>query len=108
VCVYVCVCVCVCVCVLHTHTYIHIHVLYSCMFTLTYSGIFMVYLWFTRASPLLKYVTVVILFYFNILIHTPAVLVLYSYFSWSVCCVCCVCVCVYRLTGLVECVRAAQ
>jgi hypothetical protein len=79
--------------------------LYSCMLTLTYLGIFMLYLCFTRASPLLIYVTFVFLFCFNILIHTPALLVLYSYFS---CCVCCVRVCVSRLTGLVECVQYSE
>ncbi len=61
--------------------------LYSCMLTLTYLCILMLYSCFTRASPLLIYATAVILFYFNIFIHTPALLVLYSYFS------CCVCVC---------------
>jgi hypothetical protein len=50
------------------------------------------------------YVTAVILFYFNIFIYTPALLVLYSYFSSCVC----VCVCVWRLTGLVECVEESE
>jgi hypothetical protein len=55
----------------------------------------MLHLFFTPASPLLICVTAVILFYLHIFIYTPALLVLYSYFSW--------CVCVCRLTGLVEC-----
>ena len=48
----------------------------------------MLYLCFTPALPLAIYVTAAILLYLNIFIYTPALLVLYSYFS------CCVCVCV--------------
>jgi hypothetical protein len=56
----------------------------------------------TPASPVLIYVTAVILFYLHLLIYTPDLLVLYSYFS------CCVCVCESRLTGLVECVEQSE
>jgi hypothetical protein len=70
VCVYVRVCVCV-------YTDIHVHMLYSCMLTLKFLCIFMLYLCFTPASPLLIYATAVILFYFNIFLYTPALLVLF-------------------------------
>ncbi len=66
---------------IYAYTYIHIRMLYSCMLTLKYLCIFMLYLCFTPASPRLMYVTAVILFYFNIFIYTPALLVLYSYSS---------------------------
>ncbi len=62
----------------------------------------MLYLCFTPASPLLIYVTAVILPYLHIFIYTPPLLELYSYFPT------CVCVCVCRLTGLVECVEASE
>jgi hypothetical protein len=74
------------------------YMLYSCMLTLKYLYIFMINLRFTSASPLLIYVTDVILFHLNIFIYTPTFLVLYYYFS------CCVC----RLTGLVECVDESE
>ncbi len=83
----------------YIHTYTVIQMLYSCIFTLTYLCIFMLYLCFTRASPLLIYVTAVILFYFNIFMYTRALLVLFLL---------CVCVCVCRLTGLVECVQHSE
>jgi hypothetical protein len=60
----------------------------------------MLYLCFTLASPLLIYVTAVILLYLHIFIYTPALLVLYSFFCW--------CVCVCRLTGLAECVEQSE
>ncbi len=72
------------------------------MLTLKYLYIYMLYLCFTPASPLLIYVTAVILLYLHIFIYTPATLVLYSYFAW------CVCVCVCRLTGLAECVEQSE
>jgi hypothetical protein len=62
----------------------------------------MLYLCFTPSSPLLIYVTAVILFHLHIFIYTPALLVLYSYFFW------CVWVCVCRLTRLVECVEESE
>ena len=68
---------------------------HSCMLTLKYLCIFMLYVCFTPASPLLIHVTAVILFP-SIFIY---ILLLYSYFTR------CVCVCVCRLTGLVECVE---
>ncbi len=64
-----------------------IYMLDSCMLTLKYLCIFMLYLCFTPASLLLIYVTAAILLYLNIFFYSPALLVLYSYFS------CCVCVC---------------
>ncbi len=78
------VCVCVCVCV-----YAHMH-RYALppMLTLKYLCIFMLYLCFTPATPLLIYATAVILFHLYIFMYTPDLLVLYSYFS------CCACVCV--------------
>jgi hypothetical protein len=60
----------------------------------------MLYLCFTPASPLLIYVTAVILLHLHIFIYTPALLVLSSYFSW--------CVCVCRLTGFVESVEESE
>ena len=45
---------------------IYVHMLYSCMFTLEYSNIYMLYLCFTPASPLLICVTAVILLYLHI------------------------------------------
>jgi hypothetical protein len=69
------------------------------MLTLKYLCIFMLYLCFTRVSPLLIYASAVIMFYFNIFIRTPALLVLFLL---------CVCVCVCRLTGLVECVEHSE
>jgi hypothetical protein len=62
----------------------------------------MLYLCFTAASPVLMYVTAVILIYSYIFIYTPALLVLYYYFSWFVY------VCVCRFTGLVECVEESE
>jgi len=64
------------------------------MLTLKYLHIYMLYLCFTPASPLLIYVTAAIHLHLHIFMYTPAVLVLYSYFFW--------CVCVCRLTGLAE------
>ncbi len=56
----------------------------------------MLCLCFTPASPLLIYVTAVILLYLHLFIYTPILLVLYSYFSW--CVFVCVCVCIYMCT----------
>ena len=57
----------------------------------------MLYLCCTAASPLLIYVTAVILLHLHIFIYTPALLVLFL-----------LCVCVCRLTGLVECVEESE
>jgi hypothetical protein len=66
-------------------SFTYIYMLYSCMLALKYLCIFMFVLCFTPASLLLIYVTAAILLYLNVFICTPALLVLYSYFS---CCVC--------------------
>jgi hypothetical protein len=46
---------------------------------------YMVYLCCTAASRLLIYVTAVTVLHLHILIYSPALLVLYSYFFWCVC-----------------------
>ncbi len=85
---------------LYFNVYICVHMIYSCMLTLKYVGLFMLHLWFTPALPLLICVTAVLLFHLHIFIYTPTLLVLYSFFSWCVC----VCVC----AGLVECVEQLE
>ena len=67
------------------------------MLTLNHLCIFMLYLCFTPASPLLICVTAVIMFY--LYIH------LYSYLTRTFLAVC---VCVCKLTGLVECVEQSE
>jgi hypothetical protein len=67
-----------------TYIYIYICFILVCLLLNSYA-----YLCFTCAdSPLLIYVTAVILFYFNVFIHTPAVLVLTRTFLAVCVCVC--------------------
>ncbi len=86
----------------YIHTYTYTYMLHSYFTPAEICMYIYALLVLTPGSPVLIYVTAVILFYLHLLIYTPDLLVLHSYFS------CCVCVWASRLTGLVECVEESE
>ena len=77
-------------------TCIHVYIWVTSVCLLFNMYVYLCFLCFTPASPLLICVTDVILFCLRMFIYKSALLVLYSFFSWCVYVCVCLCVCVCR------------